>query len=127
MFVAGGWQRAEGAAVFIAALLAYFRLDGGWLAFLALFLVPDLTMAGYALGHRIGAATYNAGHSLIGPLLLMAAGFALASQMAVLGGLIWLAHIGFDRMLGYGLKSPEGFGITHLGLIGKARPNRPEN
>ena len=29
-------------------------------------------------------------------------------------GLVWLAHIGFDRVLGYGLKYPEGFKETHL-------------
>lgn len=34
--------------------------------------------------------------------------------------LIWFVHIGIDRMLGYGLKYPEGFKITHLGTIGQA-------
>jgi hypothetical protein len=33
--------------------------------------------------------------------------------------LIWTAHIGFDRMLGYGLKYPTRFKDTHL------NPNRP--
>ena len=33
--------------------------------------------------------------------------------------MIWLAHIGFDRALGYGLKYATGFGFTHLGRIGK--------
>ena len=33
--------------------------------------------------------------------------------------MIWLAHIGFDRALGYGLKYSAGFGFTHLGRIGK--------
>jgi hypothetical protein len=28
--------------------------------------------------------------------------------------LIWVAHIGFDRLLGYGLKYPVAFGATHL-------------
>jgi hypothetical protein len=28
--------------------------------------------------------------------------------------LIWLAHIGFDRMLGFGLKYHNGFKDTHL-------------
>jgi hypothetical protein len=26
--------------------------------------------------------------------------------------MIWLAHIGFDRALGYGLKYSSGFGVT---------------
>ena len=33
--------------------------------------------------------------------------------------LIWAAHIGFDRLLGYGLKYGAGFGFTHLGRIGR--------
>jgi hypothetical protein len=33
--------------------------------------------------------------------------------------LIWLAHIGFDRALAYGLKYPVAFGDTHLGRIGR--------
>jgi Domain of unknown function (DUF4260)/Transposase domain (DUF772) len=42
-------------------------------------------------------------------------------------GVIWCAHIGFDRALGYGLKYSAGFGFTHLGLIGpftKTAPNQ---
>ena len=31
--------------------------------------------------------------------------------------LIWTAHIGFDRMLGYGLKDVSGFKKTHLQRI----------
>jgi hypothetical protein len=33
--------------------------------------------------------------------------------------LIWLAHIGADRGLGYGLKYATAFGDTHLGYIGR--------
>ena len=33
--------------------------------------------------------------------------------------MIWLAHIGIDRALGFGLKYSAGFGFTHLGRIGK--------
>jgi len=33
-----------------------------------------------------------------------------ATQIA----LVWLAHIGFDRFFGYGLKYPTGFKDTHL-------------
>jgi hypothetical protein len=34
-----------------------------------------------------------------------------------MAALIWCAHIGFDRTLGYGLKYAEGFGYTHLGRL----------
>ena len=43
------------------------------------------------------------------------------SELQLALALIWLAHIGFDRLLGYGLKSTEGFGFTHLGRIGKEK------
>lgn len=119
--VASGWQRLEGLALLAIAAFAYARFGQGWGLFAILFLAPDLSFAGYLAGPRIGALTYNLAHSLIGPLLLTGAGL-LADQSLILAlSLIWLAHIGFDRALGYGLKSPEDFGVTHLGLIGKAR------
>lgn len=119
--VASGWQRLEGLALLAIAAFAYARFGQGWGLFAILFLAPDLSFAGYLAGPRIGALTYNLAHSLIGPLLLAGAGL-LADQSLILAlALIWLAHIGFDRALGYGLKSPEDFGVTHLGLIGKAR------
>jgi hypothetical protein len=37
--------------------------------------------------------------------------------------LIWAAHIGFDRLLGYGLKYPTAFTDTHLGKIGRPNPS----
>ena len=36
--------------------------------------------------------------------------YGFAVQLA----LIWLAHIGADRLLGYGLKYPTAFTDTHL-------------
>jgi hypothetical protein len=43
--------------------------------------------------------------------------FAIPILAAV--GALWFAHAGFDRLLGYGLKSPEGISFTYLGQIGK--------
>lgn len=64
---------------------------------------------------------YNAAHSTIGPIASLAAGY-FTHQMPVLAlGLIWLAHVGFDRALGYGLKYGTAFGDTHLGRIGKRK------
>jgi len=50
----------------------------------------------------------------------MTLGFGLAEPLTLSIAMIWLAHIGIDRALGYGLKYAAGFGYTHLGRIGKA-------
>ncbi len=114
--------RVEGLAMMVAAAVAYRALGGGWGFFAALFLVPDLSMLGYLAGRRVGAAVYNAGHSLIGPALLAGVGLVMGGQAtALLLALIWVAHVGFDRAAGYGLKYDSAFADTHLGRVGRAR------
>ena len=39
--------------------------------------------------------------------------------------LVWLAHIGLDRLLGMGLKYNDRFAHTHLGDHADARVTRP--
>ncbi len=121
--VAGGVAvllRLEGLAVFAAALAVYSHLGASWLAFAALFLAPDLAMAAYLGGPRLGASVYNLAHSYVAPLALGAAGVALGSPVAPAIALVWIAHIGFDRALGFGLKYATGFGDSHLGRFGRA-------
>ncbi len=111
--------RLEGTLVLVLAMLAYGAvLHGGWGRFAALFLLPDLSMLGYLAGRRVGAAVYNMGHSHALPVALLALGQLMAAPAASAAALIWIAHIGFDRMLGYGLKYPDSFGHTHLGFVG---------
>lgn len=103
------------------SLLAY-GLDGGrWSLFVLLFLAPDLSMLAYLAGPRWGGIAYNLLHAMIGPALLAAVALVLVQPLMIHLALIWFAHIGFDRMLGYGLKSHDSFHRTHMGLIGKAR------
>lgn len=111
--------RLEGALILLLSLILYHRLSGSWETFALCFLLPDISFAGYLLGPGIGALSYNSAHSYIGPLLCAVAGLVTGSHPCLLGTLIWSAHIGFDRALGYGLKYREGFGFTHLGLIGR--------
>ena len=113
--------RLEGAALLAAALLAYAQLGQGWMVFALAFLLPDLSMLGYLAGRKVGAAAYNLAHSTVLPLGLGAAGWLLAEPALQSAALIWLAHIGFDRMLGYGLKYSTAFGHTHLGQVGRAK------
>ena len=74
-------------------------------------------MLGYLGGPRFGAAAYNAFHSYPLPAALGIVGLLAGAPLAVGVALVWFAHIGMDRMLGYGLKYPIGFGDTHLGRL----------
>ena len=111
--------RIEGLCVLALTSFAYAKLGSGWGVFAACFLLPDLAFLGYLAGPRVGALAYNTTHSYIGAVLSLGAAMLAPGQMPLSVGLIWCAHIGFDRMLGYGLKYSLGFGFTHLGLIGR--------
>lgn len=115
--------RVEATLLFVLSLWAYHRHGAGWGVFALCFLLPDLAFLGYLAGPRIGALAYNTTHALVGPLLLLALGIAGDARPLLAAGLIWIAHVGFDRMLGYGLKYPAGFRETHLGRIGRDRPS----
>jgi len=114
--------RLEGLIVLMASVAAYAQLGAGWGAFAMLFLLPDLSFLGYLASARVGAVAYNAAHSYIGPVALLAYGVLTATPTAVAAALIWCAHIGFDRALGYGLKYGTEFGATHLGRVGRTDP-----
>jgi hypothetical protein len=114
--------RLEGLTLFVGMTLLYAVWDGSWWIYAILFLVPDLSFAAYLAGPRAGAIVYNTAHSYLGPMTLMVAGFSMSSPLVLSIAMIWLAHIGIDRALGYGLKYTAGFGFTHLGRIGKAAP-----
>lgn len=106
--------RLEGLTLFLGAAVLYAWTDTSWWLFALLFFAPDLAMIGYAAGPRVGAAVYNAVHSSTLALPVVVAGVVGDWPLVAALGLVWLAHIGFDRVLGYGLKYPEGFKETHL-------------
>jgi hypothetical protein len=82
-----------------------------------LLLAPDLGMLGYLAGNRAGAVTYDLLHTTVLPIALALYGFLGDHTGPLSLGLIWLAHIGVDRLLGYGLKYSSGFKDTHLGRV----------
>ena len=106
--------RLEGAAVLAGGLWTYVREDGSWFLLAALILAPDLAALGYLAGPRVGSATYNVAHTYVGPVLLLVGAVAVDGRFATLAALVWLAHIGADRALGYGLKYPTTFKDSHL-------------
>ena len=103
----------EGAAVLVAMCVCYQQVNGSWLWFGLLFITPDFSMLGYLANKRVGAAVYNLGHTYTMPLLLLLVLWLFGETSYVWLSLIWLAHIGFDRMLGYGLKYETAFKDTH--------------
>jgi hypothetical protein len=105
---------AEGATVFAASTALYFHGDRAWWLYLLLALAPDLSMLAYAGGARVGAVGYDAAHTYVVPVALGAGGLLGGSDALVAVALIWLAHIGVDRAVGYGLKYETGFRDTHL-------------
>jgi Domain of unknown function (DUF4260) len=120
--VTGGLRtllRLEGLTLFAGMTLLYAVWGGSWWVYFLVFLAPDISFAAYLAGPRFGAIVYNAAHSYMAPMALMTTGFGMNSPLTLSIAMIWLAHIGIDRALGYGLKYSTGFGFTHLGRIGK--------
>ena len=121
MGLATQWQRVEGALVLAAALglMSVWGAAVPWYWAVLLFFAPDLSFAGYLAGPRVGAASYNIVHIYGFGAAICALGAVTGHPTLTTLGLLWLAHSGFDRMLGYGLKLPSGFGDTHMGPIGR--------
>jgi len=106
--------RLEGLAVFGGAVALYFHLGYGWLLLVVLVLAPDLSMLGYLWGPRNGALAYDVAHTEVWALGLAVGGAIAGEERFTQIGLIWLIHIGADRLLGYGLKYPTDFKDSHL-------------
>jgi hypothetical protein len=113
--------RAESIAAFVAGVAIYASAGGSLLFFIPLLLAPDLSMVGYLVNPRVGAATYNAVHGYAPGIILALLGWWLPAALLLMAGGVLIAHIGMDRASGYGLKYPTAFGDTHLGPIGRRR------
>ena len=116
----------------IAVLAALELYPGWWWVILAAFLTFDVSMLGYVRSPAAGATTYNLVHNYALPALAGLAAFALvpvsqaASTATGVLACAWAFHVGVDRALGYGLKLPDSFRNTHLGMIGKDRAPRDQ-
>src|SRR6516162_5627419 len=119
-----GILRAEGLLLLITLTIAYAQLHRSWLFFLIFLLSPDLFMLGYLRGTRVGAWSYNVAHSYVLPLGVGLVSIFVHALLPV--AIIWAAHIGMDRALGYGLKYSDSFRHTHLGWIGREQSRSKE-
>ncbi|HEX8966179.1 MAG TPA: DUF4260 domain-containing protein [Patescibacteria group bacterium] len=105
----------EGLIFFITALFFYNQLHGNWLLFTILLFTPDISMIGYLKNKKAGAILYNLVHNYILATGIIALGiFFFKNYFVVQIGLILFAHVGVDRLLGFGLKYQTAFKDTHL-------------
>ena len=115
--------KLEALAVTATAALLYNHFNFSWATFLIFFLLPDISLLAFLISAKVGALFYNATHSYIGVFVLLAIGLYVENSTLMQASLIWSTHIGFDRLLGYGLKYNSGFHNTHLGMIGQKNRN----
>jgi hypothetical protein len=94
----------ESAALLIAVLAAYARLEYSWWTFALLLLAPDLSLLLYPINPRAASVVYNLVHTTVFPIMLAAYGLLTGGASALQIALVWFAHIGMDRAIGYGLK-----------------------
>ena len=116
------WLRLEGLAALVAGVVGYRWIGGDWLWLAPALLLVDLSMAGYLVGAHPGAILYNVAHNWFTALVVLGVGLAAGQVVVELAGCVLVAHVGIDRLAGYGLKYAPGFGDTHLGRIGRGTP-----
>lgn len=104
----------EGLIIFISSIAAYWFIGGNWWLFAALILAPDLTFIIYILDKHIGTIAYNIMHTYSLPVALGILSLFGGWQLGLALAIIWIAHIGMDRSIGYGLKYQSAFKDTHL-------------
>ena len=115
------WLRLEGLGGLAAGVIGYRAAGGDLLWLVPALLVVDVSMVGYLVGSHPGAIVYNVAHNWFTALAVLGLGLALALPPLVLAGWVVVAHVGGDRLAGYGLKYAPAFGDTHLGWIGRRR------
>ena len=108
----------EGAALLALSATLYHWGGAPWWIFFVFFFAPDVAFFAYLIGSRTGAMIYDCLHTTLAPAALIALAIIYDhQQLATVGAAVWGAHIGYDRMLGYGLKYPTGYKDTHLGRL----------
>ncbi len=110
----GTLLRTEGAFALVLSLFLYRSAGAHWGIFFLLFLWPDLSILGYLVSARLGSRLYNLVHTYVFPLAFAGVSVYRHDARLLAFALIWLAHIGMDRALGFGLKYPTFFKDTHL-------------
>ncbi|MDW7615947.1 DUF4260 domain-containing protein [Peribacillus simplex] len=104
----------EGLMVLLAMIYIYSLYEFSWWIFLLFILSPDVSMLAYLIDDRVGAKVYNLFHTYTLSIFMILLAIFLKSDALMMIGSIWTAHIGIDRLFGYGLKYTSSFKATHL-------------
>ena len=123
--MSSGWDvrrvaYGAGAVALLASAIAVFvNVDAGWWVFPVFAIAPDLAfLAGIGQTGTLergqmpsrAVPAYNALHRIWGPLALgLLAALGLLPPVLLVGALVWGVHVCFDRALGYGLRTRDGF------------------
>lgn len=105
--------RIEGIAFFVLSIVTYFYFSFSWVLFLVLFFVPDISILAHKLKLKHSLLYYNLTHNYFFPVVVLLLSYIANNNMIFQLSLIWISHIGFDRMLGFGLKT-SSFNKTHI-------------
>ncbi len=111
--------KLEEAAQFIIATLLFYKMEYAWWVFPVVILLPDLSMIGYLINTKWGAILYNFFHHKALAIFIFILASYLSDNTLKAIALVLYAHSSMDRIFGYGLKFPDSFKNTHLGIIGK--------
>lgn len=115
--------RLEEGLMFVLAVYLNTLLPFKWWWYWVFFLTPDLGMVGYLINNRMGALLYNLFHHKGIAIGFYLVGIFTTNQVLMFIGLLLFGHSSFDRVFGYGLKYQDSFHNTHLGWIGKNKPD----
>ena len=109
----------EELGMFCLSILLFNMLGYSWWLFLLLIITPDISMFGYLINSKTGAAAYNIFHHKGIAVLLYIIGTLTNNYILIIAGIIIFGHSSIDRFLGFGLKYTDGFMHTHLGILGE--------
>jgi membrane-associated PAP2 superfamily phosphatase len=100
------FARVEAVSILAGAVFLNHHLQGNWVTFLVLAVVPELALLGYIQRDKTAwwpSLVYNVVHVYTLPIVLVLV--LLAVQPWFLLG--WVANIALNRAIGFGFKSPK--------------------
>lgn len=110
------WGAVAAAATASGIWLGSGEPHGIW-TFVGVWILPDIALlagisSGLAKGqiHPRAVRLYNTLHSLMAPAAVAVAATAFGwSDLGFVAALAWTSHIGWDRLVGYGMRDKNGY------------------